>query len=87
MKKLLTVLFITITMSASAQTKKDTVPPLKFPPDSVKVISKSDLAEFIKFLRDNFSVTYYDTAKPHDVIQQLYNWFIKEYNTPAAPKK
>lgn len=86
MKKLLTVFLISIAISASAQTKKDTLlPPLKFPPDSAKILSKNDLEKFIKFFRDNFSVTYYDGVKPQEVIQQLYTWFIKEYNTP--PKK
>lgn len=87
MKKLLTVLFIAIAMSASAQTKKDSLPPVKEPADSVKILSKNDLANFVKFFRDNFSVTYYEGVKPVEVIQQLYSWYIKEYNTPPAKKK
>lgn len=79
-------LFIVLSFSVQAQSKKDSVAPvITVPADSVKIISKADLEQYIKFMRDNISVNGYETMKPHEVIQQLYFWYLKEYATP--PKK
>lgn len=89
MKKIVSILFFTVVLSiaVAAQTKKDSVAPvIKYPPDTAKIFSKNDLEAFIKYFRDNYSVTYYDQLKPHEVIQQLYIWFIREYNAPPKQK-
>lgn len=89
MKQLLMALFIVLSFSAQAQqSKKDSLQTqITLPADSVKIISKEDLEKYIKFIRENISVNGYDAMKPHEVIQQLYFWFVKEYSTAQQPKK
>lgn len=85
MKKTLSIIIVAIILSTSvfSQTKKDSVPrPLKQPVETEKILSRLDLEKFVVYMRDNFSVTYYESVKPTEVIQRLYDWFIKEYNKP-----
>lgn len=83
MKKLLIILALAFSFTADAQVKKDSVnkplPTLPAPADSVKILSKTDLEEFIKFLRDKTSVNYYESLRPQEAIQQLYFWFLNKY--------
>lgn len=83
MKKLLIILAMALSFTGNAQVKKDSVnkplPTLPAPADSVKILSKTDLEEFIKFLRDKTSVNYYESLRPQEAIQQLYFWFLNKY--------
>ena len=85
MKKTLTIIFICIGLSVSAQTK-DTLTKNP-PPDSIKILSVKDLLTFLKFLKDNATVTMYSQLTPDNVIAELYGWAIKEYQKPPAVKK
>lgn len=91
MKKSLIILALTFSFTANAQVKKDSVnkplPTLPAPADSVKILSKTDLEEFIKFLRDKTSVNYYESLRPHEAIQQLYFWFLNKYYEEEEQKK
>lgn len=85
MKKTLTIIFICIGLSVSAQTKKDTLTKNP-PPDSLKILSVKDLLTFLKFLKDNATVTVYSQLTPDNVIAELYGWAIKEYQKPPIKK-
>lgn len=92
MKKGLIILAVlTFSFSTNAQVKKDSVnkplPTLPAPADSVKILSKVDLEEFIKFLRDKTSVNYYESLRPQEAIQQLYFWFLNKYYAEEKKEK
>lgn len=83
MKKLLILFAVVFSFSADAQVK-DSLPE---PADTVKVLSKRDLGLFIKELRDRASVTYYESMKPTQVIDELYYWFLNIYFTKKPEEK
>lgn len=75
MKYLLTLLLLLSFTFVNAQTQQ---PQVNLPPDTVKVLSKTDLVNFITFVRKNVSAEDYDNMKPLETINQLYMWFARE---------
>lgn len=95
MKKALLVtaiIFISFNIYGQAPAKKDSIPPAaqavqNEPADSLKIISRNDLEEFVKYTRENISVSNYEKMNPVETIRFLYLWILQKNGQTKPGKK
>lgn len=83
MKNTIVIILVLISLNCFAQTNgtngKVEQPKIVMPADSIDIFSLKDIDNYLVALR-KISVESYEKMTPKDVVNDIYNWMILEWN-------